>query len=95
MKLRVLLESLFPAASSIDVGVGNLVLLGQTMGKDDHVLAMEEVENPVVDPPLTRAQLMNAVPEIVGFRPAESILLGTSSSHYSNFEIGTTFAIWH
>src|SRR5215204_7822747 len=55
MKLRVLLESLFSAEGSLDLGVGNLVFLGQAMGEDDHVLAMEKVEDPVVDAPLASA----------------------------------------
>ena len=52
MELRILLKGRLTAARALDLGVGNLALLGQTMSKDDHVLAVKEIEDPAIDVPV-------------------------------------------
>jgi hypothetical protein len=45
MALRILFECRLSAARSLDLGFGNLALLGQAMCKDDCVLAVKEIQN--------------------------------------------------
>ena len=57
--------ALFSLQSSVDIGIGHQILLGQSMGQKSHVLPVKEIEHPVINVTFFSAEFLDAVPEVI------------------------------
>jgi len=93
MSLRILFQGLFATDSALDVRVKHLAFLGQSVGQDDHISAMEEVEDPVVHTPLPSSKFVDPVTQEIDLRPAQlTPELGEAVDTSSTLGIGTTIS---
>ena len=73
MGLRILRKGILPPDGPLDVSGRHLAFFRQRVHQYRQALAMEAVEEPILDPPTPYPQLIDAIAQIVGFWAAQFV----------------------
>lgn len=73
VRSRILLKKLFPLMGASEIRAGNGPFLGQSVQKNCFTLAVEGVQDPVLNPVDSPAELVETLAQGRGVRPAEGV----------------------